>query len=308
LLFDECIASADPFSFVCSFVGMRAESEFLEVKSGLGAPPDLERAWSKSLSAFSNSGGGVLIFGLEAPPNQNQISGISLVQDARAWSSRLHQQLPNVVEPQVVGVQIEPICSPNGSEGFVACYIPASAWRPHRAVRCNRQYYIRSGDNSFEAGPSILRALFAPSSTARFEITGRLRKYPDGGDFLIRLTTWLHNTGTATAYDVFIVPTTAPDPTELKFEARDWTYFNTALSQLGGFQLKRPIHPGESITLFQKDLGHVSRDGLINAKWPEPDFTLRVFAANQPQTLLIRHLKISDLLDADFSFGRQSAT
>ena len=302
-LFRQLLAGPDPFASIRDqcLGGHLRESETLEVKRGVSERGDTLRNWSKALSAFSNSSGGVFLCGFEA--DNNSITALSLVPNIHHLRAMLLQQLPNAIEPSVTGVQVEAVPSPDSDQGFVVAFIPSSPWRPHRARQCNDKYYVRSGDNSAEAGPSLLRMLFHPVSVARFGMTGRIRKTPNRQLTDFRLVCFLHLEGPATAYDTFIIPGWGRDDPEPKFSAKGWTAHPSAMGRLA-FQAQRPLHPGETIELFTADLGSLNEGIQQISELPTPTYKLRIHAANQPPTIFKKAINVQEDIKNDFAFDR----
>lgn len=205
--------SANPPDFLSALVGSTTptfETEWLDFKGAdkLGEK-DEKRIWSKALSGFANSGGGVIVFGIDARPDaQTQIdcAGVLALSPARfALKSRLLQLHGDATNPPVQGIEVEAYPQ-GGSEGpgFVVCYIPDSPDRPHRAEH-DKRFYIRAGDDFHVASVSLLRSLFFPHAQSR--LVPEVRINPPNASSGWKLTVFLklHNTGTATAHDAFLI-------------------------------------------------------------------------------------------------------
>jgi len=122
------------------------ESDHLDLKVGsrINIPRDssLEKSqkliWSKSLSAMANSGGGVLIWGIEAKWDANKkldsATSIAPVTDVDQFISWLKGLSHNATDPPVPGVQYLRVPkSQSNLSGFVVCLIPESPYKPHRS-------------------------------------------------------------------------------------------------------------------------------------------------------------------------------
>ena len=140
--------SASPAEFLKGLLTSkppRFEDEWLEFKGNPHNDRDGINAWSKSLSAFANTEGGVLIWGIDArkKDNTDSASGLRLITNTSEFKSRLLELLIGATDPPVSGVQIEEIVEPPGSkQGFVVCLIPESEYKPVRAELEMKQYYI----------------------------------------------------------------------------------------------------------------------------------------------------------------------
>lgn len=131
-----------------------SEFDWLEFKSSAKfCAPNFENDLSKYLSAWSNYGGGYLIFGVTDPKPGSvlQIDGgvqLALKKDMPTW---IDQLLPNLVEPKLpiftthfisrkgTGSKIKP------DHAIIVVHVPQSESAPHQAQ--DRKYYQRLGRN-----------------------------------------------------------------------------------------------------------------------------------------------------------------
>ena len=219
------------------------EEEWLDFKGATPVPPDndIKKIWSKALSGFANTGGGVLVWGIDArldpTTNISCASALSLVPDPNVLKSRLMELHHQSTDPPVANVEIEPYPDPGaGGAGFVVCLIPESPFRPHRAEHLtNKPYYIRAGDDFVIPSPALLRHLFFPHTYSHLwvEVVVDARE--------IKYRVRIHNSGTATAQGVFVVLQT--DFRGKFFAGSGWTEISNPQGQVA-FAAKRAIHPG----------------------------------------------------------------
>ena len=80
--------------------------------------------WSEALFGYANVNDGLLIWGIDARPNQatglDAVSGFSLVENPEQSKSNLIQQIAFATEPPVRGVEVRAIADPSENRrGFV---------------------------------------------------------------------------------------------------------------------------------------------------------------------------------------------
>jgi hypothetical protein len=85
----------------------RGEDDLIDYKTGAPGPDDVQPIWSKALSGFANAGGGILVWGIDAPKNLPE--KVVPVSDVHKFKAKLLQLLPHTVEPPVSPPQIETV-------------------------------------------------------------------------------------------------------------------------------------------------------------------------------------------------------
>lgn len=131
---------------------------------------DFPTSWNESAkhefladaTAFANSGGGDLIFGIEEDGQGHALAVIpQAISNADQESRRLQDFLLNQAEPRLPGVKIHPIpVSVAGIDGnVIVARIPQSWAGPHR-VKTNQHFYIRDGSRKRQLDVPELRSLF----------------------------------------------------------------------------------------------------------------------------------------------------
>lgn len=113
-------------------------------------------------TAFANSGGGDLIFGLDED-GQAQASRVipQAISNVDQEIRRLQDFLLNLAEPRLPGVKIHAVpVSISGSDGYVIVVrIPQSWAGPHR-VKTNQHFFIRDGLRKRQLDVPEIRSLF----------------------------------------------------------------------------------------------------------------------------------------------------
>lgn len=112
---------------------------------------DDKKNFSKALSGFANSAGGIIVWGVEARRASEGVDvavAVHPISGLDAFVSHLHSYEPDATEPFVTGVEHHPIPDPtSASSGVVVTLIPESDSTPHMALAPREhRYYKRSGD------------------------------------------------------------------------------------------------------------------------------------------------------------------
>lgn len=131
---------------------------------------DLPTAWNDAAkhefladtTAFANSGGGDLIFGIDED-GQAQASSVmpQVISNVDQEIRRLQDFLLNLAEPRLPGVKIQAVqVSVAGTDGHVVVVrIPQSWAGPHR-VKTNQHFFIRDGLRKRQLDVPEIRSLF----------------------------------------------------------------------------------------------------------------------------------------------------
>ena len=108
---------------------------------------------SRALSAFSNSAGGLIVFGVDCRKNADNIdcaAALDPIPNLAAALSSLNAAIGDLMQPKHDGVRIAAIESAaDRSIGYLVVDVPRSERRPHMC-QMTRRYYKRAGTSSFE--------------------------------------------------------------------------------------------------------------------------------------------------------------
>jgi hypothetical protein len=258
-LFGRIKSQPDPAAFLMGMADPAAptfESDFLDFK----AKPDsdqknteLKKIWYEALSGLGNSGGGVLIWGIDA--RKDQATGIDAACDVKpipnpnGFKSLLIELQRGATDPPLGNVMVEAWETSPG-EGLVVCLIPSGPFKPYRAeISERKQFFMRAADRFFVPSVAVLRSLFYPQSLAVFELlaTQRLRIDPYDRFLLSECEIVVRNVGTGTARSPFIVVQFDAAPAQnsglpnwemVKWNNEVWYYYGN-----------RPIHPDSGFPL-----------------------------------------------------------
>ncbi len=286
LFFEELRQKADPFQFLSDIPASYAtnpffEEEWLDFKGAPQNNVDAKKIWSKALSGYANITDGLVIWGIDArktqPRNIDAACGLRLVTDPDVLGAKLRDWIRDATNPPVMGVEYQSYKGSNG-QGFVVCYVPESRHKPHRAEEANRQYYYRAGDDFLAAEPGLLRVLFYPQVQPHLELEVKLSHHPrlknildryettqqrgdydvlKGSSSIISCVVSLHNTGTATAKDVYVRMNSTPYSFPNAIPFSDW---QRRLGEWCGVAVRAmsPVHPGDLQPVFSCSLDSIT--------------------------------------------------
>lgn len=182
--------------------------EFKTINRGDLSHRDDRKTLAKALSGFSNSSGGLIIWGVVAKKNNDGIDCAVRRQEIdplALFISRLNELTGQAVSPIVEGVQHRPILVKNDS-GFVVTLVPESESGPHMAKLGEDRYYKRSGDGFYKMEHFDLEDMFGrrrrPHLIIRTTPTEIRQLGGPRAELLILLS--IENTGRGTAKTPFL--------------------------------------------------------------------------------------------------------
>lgn len=107
--------------------------------------------FSKCISGFSNSSGGIIIWGIKASKNKDGIDAASDLKPIKGlikFENHLKRIEGKSVIPIIDGIEYRRILI-NDNAGYLLVYIPPSDRAPHMALYADKHYYKRSGDSFY---------------------------------------------------------------------------------------------------------------------------------------------------------------
>ncbi|MCH8275513.1 MAG: ATP-binding protein [Armatimonadetes bacterium] len=137
--------------------------------------PEDQKNVAKAVSGFANSGGGVLIWGVE-----DKSLCPKPISDVDRFLSSMLELAPHVTDPVVGGIDGDCIPEEGSADGagFALLFIPESQLPPHRVIlkesRIQGHYYVRSGSSFVRASHVQLEDMFGrrPKPKLNLRITG----------------------------------------------------------------------------------------------------------------------------------------
>jgi hypothetical protein len=137
---------ADILGFVTDKRGEDLTLDFKLAPSAFDNRDD-RKTLAEAISGFANSGGGLIVWGVEAKPGPDKIDcaqALVPIQHPDLFLSRLVQYGAAAASPVVDGVQHRLVEGVGGS--FAVTYVPESSSGPHMAKLGEDRYFKRSGD------------------------------------------------------------------------------------------------------------------------------------------------------------------
>jgi hypothetical protein len=233
------------------------ESDYLDFKTRPENDPKnskLKEIWYTALSGFANSGGGVIIWGIDArkdPTSQiDAACGVKAIYSPFAFKSLLTELLRGATDPPLAEVKIE-AWELKPDEGFVVCLVPSGSFKPYRAeVSGEKQFWMRAADSFYVPSVAVLRSLFYPRLTAVFKIIAEIEASKNNHFLDTRCQLLLENIGTATATAPCVLARFSAVPSVDRHSGiQEWR----EIPQRDGrvlLQCERPIHPGVCVQLW----------------------------------------------------------
>lgn len=127
------------------------ETESLVLEFKISDEKADNKNFSKCLSGFSNSIGGIIVWGIKASPNE---SGIDAAKEYRPilslkkFENHLKRIEGTAIAPSIKGIEYKTIEETDDS-GYLIVYIPESDRAPHMALYSEKHYFKRSGDSFY---------------------------------------------------------------------------------------------------------------------------------------------------------------
>lgn len=139
---------------------------------------DDRRNFAKSLSGFANSSGGIIIWGVEAKPNQQGIDcacGKKEIQPLSQLISKLNEFTGQFVHPTVNDVVHRKIVT-SGDKGFAVTLVSESDSGPHMAKGGEDRYYKRSGDSFYRMEHFDIEDMFGRRKKPKLSLCTEIKR------------------------------------------------------------------------------------------------------------------------------------
>lgn len=254
--------------------------------------------YSKALSGFANSSGGVIVWGVEAckqgKDEYDVACGLPGVEDASLLVQKLNEHTGQCVSPIVEGVRHEAILTGVENRGFVKTFIPESDSGPHMALlgRDKHRYFKRSGDSSYPMEHYDITDMFGKRKRPVLNMTYSLHNFTSKSK---RIRFILENSGRGTAKSPFVAilmsstlaPLTHTTPGLPVFPGvhqRGWRFY--------GGSTGIALHPGvpvqiDEFSINNKAINSITEDAvLFEFRLSSEDMDLRDYTLEVPRRQL----------------------
>ena len=158
----------------------KEENLFLDFKekkdtSKSGIDQEDKRNYVKALSGFSNSSGGVLVWGIKAKKLNADSPDVAIgekpISNLKKFITDLNSLVSDAMQPLNSEIQNVPIYIPEQDDiGFVITYVPECDLLPVRALLGVNQYYSRIGDSFIMMEHYMLADMFGKRQKPKLEI------------------------------------------------------------------------------------------------------------------------------------------
>jgi Schlafen, AlbA_2 len=147
---------------------------------------------SKAMSAFANSDGGVIVWGVVGTRGNDQevpdvAVGLAPISNIDAFHSNLNDLISTAISTKLPGARnLKVSCRSDTSKGYIVTHVPAGEVPPYRAEFCGKQYFKRSVNTSYPMEPFDIRDLVSRGRYPKIKINAKLVPIPTraGPDFL----------------------------------------------------------------------------------------------------------------------------
>ncbi|SED78932.1 Putative DNA-binding domain-containing protein [Rhizobiales bacterium GAS188] len=134
----------------------------------------------RTLSAFANSAGGLLLWGVDARPDPaaqiDRIVAFHPISQLARFKHELERHSTEAVMPRLANIAITAVPDTGSSDqGFVAMYVERSERRPHRCELVEKGYFRRAGSTTRMMEHFEIEDAFNRAATAYLELYHEIR-------------------------------------------------------------------------------------------------------------------------------------
>lgn len=312
--FDEAVATGMQETLTLDFKGVRVGKVGAQFTADSILNRDGRTTLSRALSAFSNSAGGQIVFGVDCRRNDEGIdcaSALDPIPNVAAALSSISAAIGDLMQPKSDAVRAIAVPSVAGApSGYVVVDIPRSERRPHMC-QMTKQYHKRAGTSSFVMEHYDVEDAFRRQSTPDIELfimfTGGMSVRGPDSRLTIHMPLMIKNVGLISAK--YVAVTLQPDNrgVQMVVDVNNRGRGNRYSQYAGRTTIAAPLdfvaHPGEvrEFDLLQFDLSVRGAEGIVRAG----DMPIREAFAFQMLTLSAENMSAREfpveLNPADFA-------
>ncbi len=191
------------------------ETQTLEFKCAEGDAAPLTKGdlqnLGRSISAFANTDGGVLVWGVDSRPPRSDEDAVVIGLKPIAGVARFHADLLDkvgaIVTPPVSGLETVCLHEGDAGKGYVAVCVPSSRNAPHMSLaKDHHRYYLRSGASTLPMPHRQVEAMILAREgpILAIELNCRLRRNSKERKTLICVEAYVKNKGFGAAENLSI--------------------------------------------------------------------------------------------------------
>lgn len=164
-----------------------------------------KRILAKEISAFANSAGGVIVFGMDCRKidGVDQAEKLTPIPVISRAETTVRDAASELLQPRHDGIRVASIPSKEGADaGYIVVDVPRSERRPHRSEATDqKQYFKRSGGSAFAMEhydiEDAFKRISSPSLRLEVSYTSTMAIGPDEQHYKLNIA--LENTSNVTA-------------------------------------------------------------------------------------------------------------
>ena len=232
------------------------ESVHLEFKEARSLSKDDKKKAeiAKDVSAFANSDGGIIVYGIEE--QEHKAHALSYIDGNTYTKEWLEQVIQDNIQRRIEGLEIFPIRDNDVTKSIYIVKIPRSSNTPHMSA--DKCYYKRNNFRSVKMEEYEVRDLFYRESTPnllitsyRFYIKMRTQDYTQFG-FVAQIANNSNTIATMYKLNCYIINYTRYDSVSWDRMESDMNYTLLDNYRMKIFQLgKYPLFPNEAIDMLR---------------------------------------------------------
>jgi len=203
----ESISVEEIADFVSSGQEEHLSLEFKSIRDPNLKRRDDRRNLAVALSGFSNSSGGIIVWGVEARKNDNGVDcafALCPIEGVSLLLSRLNELTGEATSPVLHKVQHR-VIKVEDDKGYAITLVPESDSGPHMAKLGENRYYKRSGDSFYRMEHFDLEDMFGRRKRPKLDLSLRTRGFGKQTEIILGISN--HGRGSAFApYLAFKIP------------------------------------------------------------------------------------------------------